>query len=199
MSGTLLRSVADLAEEHGSQRVRTTIDQKLIVLDVPEGRVSDLAGRLDALGLPSTPSAFRRQTMACTGIEFCKLAIVNTKDRAAQLISELEQRLPGYEHPTTININGCPNSCARLQTADIGLRGQIVTTPDGQQVEGFNLQLGGGLSADVGFGRKVRGLKVAATELPDYLERILGRFDDARGTSESFAQWVARVEDEDLK
>jgi len=199
MSGTLLTSVAELAEAHGSRRVRTTIDQKLIVLDVPESRVGDLAAGLDALGLPSRPSAFRRQTMACTGIEFCKLAIVNTKDRAAQLISELEQRLPDYDHPTTININGCPNSCARLQTADIGLRGQIITTPNGRQVEGFNLQLGGGLSADIGFGRKVRGLKVTATELPDYLERILGRFQDARGEAESFSEWVARVEDDDLK
>jgi sulfite reductase (ferredoxin) len=198
LSGTTLVRVADLAEAHGSHRVRTSIDQKLIVLDVPEDEVSALAAELDSAGLPCAPSVFRRQTMACTGIEFCKLAIVNTKDRAAHVISELERRLPGFDHPITININGCPNSCVRMQTADIGLRGQIVTTPEGEQVEGFNLQLGGGLSAETGFGRKVRGLKVPATELPDYLERVLRRFTDARTTDESFAEWVARAQDDEL-
>ena len=84
---------------------------------------------LDAAGLPARPSAFRRHTMACTGIEFCKLAIVETKARAADLIAELERRLPDFDTPVTINVNGCPNSCARIQTADIGLKGSLVTGP----------------------------------------------------------------------
>ena len=108
--------------------------------------------------------------MACTGIEFCKLAIVETKARAASLIDELERRLPDFDAPVTINVNGCPNSCARIQVADIGLKGQLVTDDSGNQVEGFQIHLGGTLSggdaAGSGFGRKVRGLKVTAEELP---------------------------------
>jgi sulfite reductase (ferredoxin) len=73
--------------------------------------------------------------MACTGIEFCKLAIVRPST-APDLISELERRLPDFTEPVTINVNGCPNSCARIQTADIGLKGMVVTLPDGTQTEG---------------------------------------------------------------
>jgi sulfite reductase (ferredoxin) len=140
--------------------------------------------------------------MACTGIEFCKLAIVETKHRAADAIAELERRLPDFDTPVTINVNGCPNSCARIQTADIGLKGSLVTGPDGQQVEGFQIHLGGTLGGgdggDSGFGRKVRGLKTTAEDLPDYLERVLRRFATARRPDESFAAWTGRASDEEL-
>jgi len=198
MSGSTLIALADIAEEHGSDRVHTTIEQKLIVLNVPPDRVESLVDSVEVLGLTARPSTFRRQTMACSGIEFCKLAIVNTKDRAAQVIDELEKRLPDFDHPVTINVNGCPNSCVRIQTGDIGLRGQLVTRDDGSQVEGFQVQLGGGLSADVGFGRKVRGLRYAAEDLPDYLERLLLTFDAERHDDETFAQWVRRADESAL-
>ena len=86
--------------------------------------------------------------MACTGIEFCKLAIVETKSARADLIAELEQRFPDLDTPITVNVNGCPNSCARIQVADIGLKGQLVLDADGNQVEGFQVHLGGGLGLD---------------------------------------------------
>jgi sulfite reductase (ferredoxin) len=136
--------------------------------------------------------------MACTGIEFCKLAIVETKARAAALIDELERRLPEFDEPIGINLNGCPNSCARIQTADIGLKGQLVTGADGEQVEGYQVHLGGGLGLDPGFGRKVRGLKVTSAELPDYVERVLRRFQQERNDGERFAQWAARASEEAL-
>jgi sulfite reductase (ferredoxin) len=198
MSGSLLAQVAELAERHGPGRVRTTIEQKLIILDVPEDQVAGLTAALNAVDLPTRPSNFRRQTMACTGIEFCKLAIVNTKDRAMDIIAELERRLPDFDAPVTLNVNGCPNSCARVQTADIGVRGQIVATAAGERVEGFHVQLGGGLSADVGFGRKVRGLKVAADDMPDYIERLLSRYLASRTGGEAFAAWVSRATDGEL-
>ena len=75
---------------------------------------------------PPRPSNWRRNTMACTGIEFCKLAIVDTKDRARDLVAELERRFPDLDTPITVNVNGCPNACARTQVADIGLKGQLV-------------------------------------------------------------------------
>jgi len=202
LSADTLDVIADLAARYGSGRVHTTTEQKMVILDVPSERTEDLVAELDAAGLPARPSAFRRHTMACTGIEFCKLAIVETKARAADLISELERRLPGFDTPVTINVNGCPNSCARIQTADIGLKGSLVTGPDGQQVEGFQVHLGGSLSggdgSGSGFGRKVRGLKTTAEELPDYVERVLRRFDAAREPGESFAAWTVRASDEEL-
>jgi sulfite reductase (ferredoxin) len=202
VSADLLDVIAGLAAKYGSGRVSTTTEQKMVILDVPPERTDELVSELDAAGLPARPSAFRRHTMACTGIEFCKLAIVETKVRAADLISELERRLPGFDAPVTINVNGCPNSCARIQTADIGLKGSLVTGPDGRQVEGFQVHLGGSLNGGdgtgSGFGRKLRGLKTTAEELPDYVERVLRRFDAAREPGESFAAWTARASEEEL-
>ena len=202
VSADLLDVIAGLAAKYGSGRVRTTTEQKMVILDVPRERTDELVAELDAAGLPARPSTFRRHTMACTGIEFCKLAIVETKARAADLIDELERRLPDFDAPVTINVNGCPNSCARIQTADIGLKGSLVTGPDGQQVEGFQVHLGGSLNggdgSGSGFGRKLRGLKATAEELPDYVERVLRRFDAAREPGESFAAWTARASEDEL-
>jgi sulfite reductase (ferredoxin) len=202
MSADSLDLVARLAAEYGSGRVRTTTEQKMVILDVPEARTAALAAELAAADLPVSPSPFRRHTMACTGIEFCKLAIVETKGRASNLIAELERRLPDFPEPITINVNGCPNSCARIQTADIGLKGTLITRPDGEQVEGFQVHLGGALDGGdgqgSGFGRKVRGLKTTADALPDYVERLLRRFESSRMPGESFAAWVAKAGEADI-
>ncbi|MFE9610059.1 nitrite/sulfite reductase [Streptomyces sp. NPDC006012] len=198
VDGTTLAKIADLAEAHGSGRVRTTAEQKMIVLDVAEEQVDSLVEGLESLDLTVHPSPFRRGTMACTGIEFCKLAIVETKVRGAALIEELERRLPDFDEPITINVNGCPNACARIQVADIGLKGQLVLDGDGNQVEGFQVHLGGALGLEAGFGRKVRGLKVTSEELPQYVERVLRRFLAEREDGERFAAWTARADEEAL-
>jgi len=188
-SGTQLWQVADLAEAYGSGRVRTTIEQKLLLLDIPERAVSELTAELSAIDLQASPSVFRRGTMACTGIEFCKLAIVETKGRARDLYTELDRRLPDFDTPITINVNGCPNSCARFQLADIGLKGSIV---DGE--EGFQVHLGGSLGTDPGFGRKLRGLKVTGAQLAAYVERLLRNYQADRAQGEQFATWVRRAD-----
>ncbi|UJW32238.1 nitrite/sulfite reductase [Saccharothrix sp. AJ9571] len=201
VSGTTLLAVADAVERAGSGRVRLTPQQKLVVLDVPEEKVAELQVEVSKLGLDSEPSPWRRGVMACTGLEFCKLAIVETKARAHDLVGDLEKRLSdiGLDEPLTVHLNGCPNSCARIQTADIGLKGQIVTDNDGSQVEGFQVHLGGGLGLDAGFGRKLRGHKVTSTELTDYVERVVRNFADQREAGERFPQWVARAEESDLQ
>ena len=203
VSGSILVEVAKIAERAGSQRVRFTPQQKIIVLDVPEAEVPALKSDLAKLGLQVDPSPWRRGIMACTGIEFCKLAIVETKARANDLVTQLEANLKdivdGVTAPITVHINGCPNSCARIQTADIGLKGQIVTDENGNQVEGFQVHLGGGLGLDAGFGRKLRGHKVTADELPAYVERVVRNFVAQRETDERFAQWVGRAEEASLR
>ncbi|MFE3991841.1 nitrite/sulfite reductase [Streptomyces goshikiensis] len=198
VDGATLTKIADVAARHGSGRLRTTAEQKMIVLDVEADRVDSVVAALEALDLRVKPSPFRRGTMACTGIEFCKLAIVETKARGASLIDELERRLPEFAEPLTININGCPNACARIQVADIGLKGQLVLDDDGNQVEGYQVHLGGALGLEAGFGRKVRGLKVTSAGLPDYVERVVTRFEEQREDGERFAAWVTRAKDEDL-
>jgi sulfite reductase (ferredoxin) len=202
VSGTVLSRLADLAEAAGSQRVRLTPHQKVVVLDVLPERVEDLVTGLQGIGLDARPSPFRRSTMACTGIEFCKLAIVETKATAATAIRELERRLADVvdqlDTPISLNVNGCPNSCARIQVADIGLKGQIVTDAAGEPVEGFQVHLGGALGLDPEFGRKVRGLKVTADDLPDYVERVVRRFLSDREAGERFARWAVRADEEAL-
>jgi len=201
VSGTTLVALADAVERAGSGRVRLTAQQKIVVLDVADAHVETLTDELDGLGLQAEPSPWRRSTMACTGIEFCKLAIVETKERAIRLVEELEKRLVDVapDVPISIHLNGCPNACARTQVADIGLKGQIVTDADGHQVEGFQVHLGGGLGLDAGFGRKLRGLKVTSAELGDYVDRVVRRFVAGRHDGERFAQWVLRAEEVDLK
>ena len=202
VSGSTLVALADLVEQHGSARVRLTPHQKVVVLDVAVDRVESLVTGLDALGLQARPSMFRRTTMACTGIEFCKLAIVDTKKTATATVTELERRLGGLvdslDVPITLHVNGCPNSCARIQTADIGLKGMIVADAGGEQVEGFQVHLGGALGLDAGWGRKVRGLKVTSDELPDYVERVVRRFVADREPGERFATWAVRADEEAL-
>ncbi|HEY3603472.1 MAG TPA: nitrite/sulfite reductase [Sporichthyaceae bacterium] len=198
ISGTLLNKVADLATEHGSGRMRTTAEQKLLILDVPREHTESLVAALESLDLQVRPTPFRRQTMACTGIEFCKLAIVDTKNRATRMISEMERRMPGFDVPLTVNMNGCPNACARFQVADIGLKGMLLTDHAGNTVEGYQVHLGGSLGLAAGFGRKVRGLKVTSADLEDYIERVLRRFLAQRQGEESFAAWTARADEADL-
>jgi sulfite reductase (ferredoxin) len=205
VSGTILTAVADLAEQVGSDRIRFTPYQKLIVLDVPDDRVDELVAGLDALGLPSTPSRWRRNLMACSGIEFCKLSFAETRVRAQSLVPDLESRLADLnaqlDVPITVNLNGCPNSCARIQVADIGFKGQMVD--DGNDgagpVEGFQVHLGGSLGLDSGFGRKLRQHKVTSAELGDYIERVVRNFIAQRGEGERFAEWAVRADEESLR
>ena len=215
ISGATLTALAGAVERAGSDRVRFTVDQKLVVLDVAAEAVADLVDELDAIDLQVRTSTFRRGTMACTGIEFCKLAIVETKATAIDLIGQLEKRfsdVPELFAPDapqlSININGCPNACARTQLADIGLKGIQLANPadpDGATVDGFQIHLGGGLglSAEAhggsGFGRKLRGLKTTAADLPDYVERVVRHWLEQRTDGEAFATWVARAAEADLQ
>jgi sulfite reductase (ferredoxin) len=203
VSGTILTQLADLAEQAGSRRVRFTPHQKLLVLDVEPDKAEVLVDGLADIGLQARPSIFRRGTMACTGIEYCKLAFVETKVLGSALVDELEQRLADLDLGDTqlsINVNGCQNSCARIQVADIGLKGQLI----GGEEFGFQVHLGGGLSdapeREAGeLGRTVRGLRITADNLPDWTERVIRRYATDRAEGETFAQWAHRAEEEALQ
>ncbi|MGW0003507.1 nitrite/sulfite reductase [Nocardia grenadensis] len=203
VSGSVLTAVADAVERAGSDRIRFTPYQKIIVLDIADDKVEQLIAELEPLGLQARPSAWRRNLLACSGIEFCKLSFVETRKRSQVLAPELEQRLADInaelDVPITININGCPNSCGRSQIADIGFKGQLVDDGAGNQVEGFQVHLGGSLGLDSAFGRKLRQHKVTSAELGDYIERVVRNFVKHREGGERFAQWAVRAEEADLR
>ncbi|MBE7325627.1 nitrite/sulfite reductase [Nocardioides sp. Y6] len=199
ISGEVLLGLAGVVEKYGLRGVRLTAHQKLVVLGVEPSDTEAVVSDLRAVGLEARPSNWRRSTMACTGIEFCKLAIVETKARAAALITELEQRFPELDTPITVNVNGCPNACARTQSADIGLKGQLVMDDAGNQVEGFQVHLGGALGLQANFGRKLRAHKVTSAGLDDYVTVLVRNYLAERGEGESFASWAARTDEANLR
>jgi sulfite reductase (ferredoxin) len=198
VSGTKLLALADVMEQYGVAGARLTPYQKIVLIGVAPEKVEPLVQALDLMGLPARPSNWRQNTMACTGIEFCKLAIVETKARAADLVAELEKRFPELDVPITVNVNGCPNACARTQTADIGLKGQLVMH-EGEQVGGFQVHLGGATGLGANFGRKLRAHKVTSEGLGDYVTLVVSSYLADREPGESFATWVARADEELLR
>ena len=200
VSGEKLLEIARIAESVGSDRIRLTPLQKILVLDIPEDRVSDVVNGLRALELESDPGEFHRNVIACTGIEYCKLAIVETKATAREVVKVLDDKFPTLDNPITVHVNGCPNSCARVQIADIGFKGQLVLDEEsGEQVPGFQVHLGGrlGRGDDNDFGRKIRGHKVTEKGMPEYVERVTSNYlADRQDDSESFADWAFRAEEE---
>jgi sulfite reductase (ferredoxin) len=199
INGDTLIRLGDLVEKYDAAGARLTAQQKLVVLGIKPEDTDAVVEELAAIGLDARPSNWRRNTMACTGIEFCKLAIVETKQRATDLVTELERRIPDLDAPISVNVNGCPNSCARIQVADIGLKGQLVLDEHGNQVEGFQVHLGGGYGLTGGFGRKLRAHKVTSAGLDDYVENVVRSYLAQRKEQEAFADWVARADEEPLR
>lgn len=199
MSGEQLIAVAEIAEKYGITRIRHTPFKEVLFLDLEREQIEPFSAELDALGLYTKPSEFRRGLLSCTGLEFCKLAHVTTKSRAIELADELEERFGDLDSPITISLNGCPNACARTQVSDIGLKGQAVSDADGNYVEGFQVHLGGTVGEGANFGRKLRGHKVLSSELTDYVVRVVGNYQDKRADGEIFRDWLLRADEEDLQ
>ena len=139
--------------------------------------------------------------MACTGIEFCKLALVETKARAHTVIAEMERRLPDFDVPFSIHVNGCPNSCARIQVADVGLKGMVQTDDDGNLVEIFQVHLGGGLGTEPQLARKTRAAaRCAPRTCPTTSSASAGRFLEQRdGAASRSPHWAHRADEDDLR
>jgi sulfite reductase (ferredoxin) len=192
VSGSQLIAVAKLARELGKGRVRLTTQQKILVLDVPRERVGEAVARLDELGLPAYPSPFWRGAMACTGMQFCKLALVETKQRASDLVHALERRFPDFDAKVRLNVNGCPNSCARYQLADVGLAGGE-SAGEGN----FQLHLGGDLGEARALGHRVRS-RVDAEDAEGVVGQLLGAYLEAREDGESVQSWLRRQPAEQL-
>ncbi len=192
-----MRLAADLADYYGTGELRTTNMQNLLILNVPRQNVDALVRELEAARLPVQGSPFWRGTIACTGTEFCKLAITETKAYARWLVEELEERLPGFEQHLKIHITGCPNSCGQHWIADIGIEGKKMKV-DGRMVDAYYFCVGGAVGKHQGKARPV-GYRCKAEEVPDAIERLLLAFLARRGEGENFRQFCARHSDEELR
>ncbi len=192
-----MRTVADLADRYGTGELRTTTMQNLLILNVRQAQAGALARELDAAGLRLEASPFWRGTVACTGTEFCKLALTETKGFARWLVEELEARMPGFDQHLKIHVTGCPNSCGQHWIADLGIEGKK-TKLEGTMVDAYYFCVGGGLGADPGVARPI-GYRAAATEVPDAIERLLRRFLAERRDGQSFRQFAAGHSDEELR
>ena len=186
---------ADIADRFGSGALRCTNRQNIVVLDVPDRHVEEAEASLADIGLPTQASTFRRGVISCTGMQFCKLAIVETKDRAAELIAHLERRVGDIAGSLRINLNGCPNACAQYQIADIGLQGGIARMEDGSRVQGFILHIGGHLGEDAGFGRRVSSKALPADGIKYVVERIVRAYAAERPADGRFSDWAAAQSD----
>jgi sulfite reductase (ferredoxin) len=192
-----LRGVADLAERFGSGQLRTTTMQNLLILDVPRERLDELVREVQALDFDLAASPFRRGTVACTGSEFCKLALTETKGFARALVEELEARLPGFDRHVRLHVTGCPNSCGQHWIADIGIEGKKLKL-GGVLVDAYYFCIGGAVGRHQAVARPV-GYRVAANEVPAAIERLLRQYLDGRRPGESFRQFAARHTDEELR
>ncbi len=192
-----LRAAAGLAERYGSGDLRATGMQNLLVLNVPRRLADELAREIEALGLRIDASPFWRGTIACTGSEFCKIALTETKGFAHRLVADLESRLPGFGQHLKIHVTGCPNSCGQHWIADLGLEGKKVKV-DGRLVDAYYFCVGGAVGAHQAVARPV-GYRVAASEVPEAIERLLRAYLAERGAGENFRQYCAAHTDEELR
>ncbi len=192
-----MNSAADLAERFASGELRATNMQNLLVVNVPTINAELLAKELDDIGLPVGGSAFARGTIACSGTEFCKIAITETKSFSRWLVEELEERLPGFDQHLKLHVTGCPNSCGQHWIADVGLEGKKIKVHDGF-VDAYYFCVGGALGLHQGTARPV-GYRCAATDVPDALERLLGQYLVQREPGENLRRFFARHSDTELR
>jgi sulfite reductase (ferredoxin) len=192
-----MRAIADLAERHGTGELRATTMQNLVVVNVPAARAGDLERAVGAAGLRLDGSPFRRGTVACTGSEFCKLALTETKGFARWLVEDLDARLPGFQEHVRINVTGCPNSCGQHWIADIGIEGKKVKV-DGRLVDAYYFCLGGAVGRHQAVARPI-GYRVPASHVPEAVERLLRAYLAGRRAGQTFRAFCAAHTDDELR
>jgi len=192
-----LRTAANLSDRYADGHLRNTIMQNLLIVNVPNEQAARVASELTAVGLPVRASAFARGTVACTGSEFCKLALTETKSFARWLTEELDQRLPGFQEQLKLHITGCPNSCGQHWIADIGIEGKKLKV-DGRMVDAYYFCVGGSVGEFASIARPV-GYRCAASEVPNAIERLLREFNEQRTPGENLRRFFARHSNEQIR
>jgi sulfite reductase (ferredoxin) len=197
LSGEQLIQLADLAEKYGDGQLRATIMQNIILVNVPNARTRELVHALGEMELQVEVSPFWRGAIACTGTEFCKLAISETKAFSKWLTSEMEERLPGFDQQIKLHVTGCTNSCGQSWIADIGLEGKKIKK-DGKMVDAFYFCVGGAVGKYARIARQI-GFRAAAEDCPEAIERLLRAYLAARQPGEDLRAYFARTDDDSLR
>src|SRR6202795_4442430 len=192
-----MHAAADLADRFAGGELRTTNMQNLVIVNVPQLQADELAKELGGIGLPVSGSPFWRGAVACSGSEFCKLAITETKSFSRWLVEELEERLPGFDQHLKLHVTGCPNSCGQHWIADIGIDGKKMKV-DGRLVDAYYFCLGGALGLHQATARPV-GYRCLATEVPDAIERLLRQYLAAREPDQNLRKFFASHTDTQLR
>jgi sulfite reductase (ferredoxin) len=192
-----LNAAAELSERFASGDLRTTAMQNLLIVNVPQANADALASELNTIGFPVQASAFVRATVACSGTEFCKLAITETKSFSRWLTEELDERLPGFDQDLKLHVTGCPNSCGQHWIADIGLEGKKLKV-NGALVDAYYFCVGGGVGAFQKIARPV-GYRCAAHNVPDAIERLLRQYRETREPGENLRRYFARHTDVEIR
>jgi sulfite reductase (ferredoxin) len=197
LSGDQLIKLADLADKYGNGSLRATIGQNILIVNVPDRETAGLVVELNTLGLNVDVSPFWRGAIACTGTEFCKLAIAETKGFNTWLVAELEERLPGFDQQIRLHVTGCTNSCGQHWIADIGLEGKKIKQ-DGQMVDAFFFCVGGSVGKYARAARPL-GYRAAATDVPAAIERLLNGYLEERTEGEDLRSYFDRTDDATLR
>jgi sulfite reductase (ferredoxin) len=197
LSGDQLLAAANLAQSYGSGSLRTTVSQNLILINIPKHKTVELALELGKIGLQVDGSAFWRGAVSCTGTEFCKLAITETKGFTRWLVDELEERLPGFDQQLRINVTGCPNSCGQHWIADIGIEGKKIKH-EGKLTDAYYFCLGGAVGQFAAIARPV-GYRCPAPLVPESIERLLRHYLSTRQTDENLRAWFLRHSNDELR
>ncbi len=197
LSPEQLHGLASLAEEHGDGHLRATIGQNIVLVNLPNEKVREVVQKITALGLQVEPTVFYRGAVACTGTEFCKLAISETKGFAKWLVGEMEERIPEFDQQIRLHVTGCTNSCGQSWIADLGLEGKKVKK-DGVMVDAFYFCVGGAVGEHAGIARQI-GFRAAAVDCPDAIERLLREYLKTRSEGENLRSYFRRTSDEDLR
>jgi sulfite reductase (ferredoxin) len=192
-----LHALATLSEEYGDGHLRATIGQNIVLVNVPNAKTQELVEKITALGLEVQPHVFYRGAVACTGTEFCKLAIAETKGFTKWLVGEMEERLPEFDQQLRLHVTGCTNSCGQSWIADIGLEGKKLKK-DGKLVDAFYFCVGGAVGEYAGIARQI-GYRAAAEDCPEAIERLLRGYLKGRGEGENLRAYFRRTSDEDLR
>jgi sulfite reductase (ferredoxin) len=171
--------------------------QNLLLINIPNNKTNELAKELEGIGLRVEGSNFWRGAIACTGTEFCKLAITETKGFARWLVEDLEQRIPEFDQQIKLNVTGCPNSCGQHWIADIGIEGKKIKQ-EGKMVDAYYFCVGGAVGLHGGIARPV-GYRCAATDVPDAMERLLRGYLASRAEGENLRAYFARHSDAELR
>jgi sulfite reductase (ferredoxin) len=197
LSGEQLEAAAELADKFGSGSLRATVSQNLVIVDVPRAKAGELVRELGQIGLHVEASQFWRGAVACTGTEFCKLAISETKGFTRWLVEEMEERLPQFDQQLKLHVTGCPNGCGQHWIADLGLEGKKIKH-EGKLADAFYFCLGGAVGEYAGISRPV-GYRCPAPQVPEAIERLLRKYLAGREPEENLRSWFARHTNDELR